>query len=956
MPLVDLDTLNPDLGTPFTPLRDAAPETEDAPRPGFVDTLAAAFRQDNSLVSLATSPVDSLNSDAGENFGIPNSYNAWNDVKGTPYEAHWESFLSSRTPAYTAALKARIDQENDDRRTLAAAGLGGVFASMGASILDPTILIPVGGELRVAANGGFAVSRSALSAARAGLIGSAATEAILQGTQETRPLTDSLVTIGTSTVLAGLLGAGTAAFFTHAEEKAAGKALAGLIDGDTGGPLTFAPSNPHAPGGVGAEAVDMFSIDDLTIRGEGVSRAARTTTAVSPLLDANFSPVARVRQTIQELFEPSLYQKMHARGDSLGPAVESARTARFNSMIGQSTRGHNDLFSNMKKAGINMSRDDFNAAVARAMRNGDEGENEFVSQAADMWRKRVTDPLFADREAVGLKGDAIGANTAESYFPRWWRRKEVEAREFEWKERVATSMEPQLRADYDASVEALAGRGQKIDQKIAELRMSPEERAAALTEMKTQGEALDAANPDSVDRVSTINDLRREAKAAKDAGDGAKARAAEAEIRRLKDEGGDDYRTYIRARGELRARYKRVDTGIAGLSDRANKVLQSIADTEEKNLRSLQRLIQKGRKLEREAARLDPDKLADRISELRTQFMDLAERADKAVEKQRAALEAMAEKAAKDPTAAGDLDAAAKARIEREIAAQETRSERMTAIANRLEAAESVDPETALAELKRGVDDLVQEASGTSLARGGKVARLQDRLRALDPKQIEAKTKAFEDVKRRAERAHNERWATRLDVNGAEPSFTEMARDIADQAFDTITGKQYGAANTVPDGVAPLIRGPLKGRTLPVRDNDFTDFLENDVEEVMRRHARTSLGDIELARKYDGDPTMKAVFDNLKNDYRDLRERINAAPDDATARQIMKASVGYDVAKTKAKAITYLNAQEKIDKKHIEAGRDMNRGLYQAAESASLAGRAARSLTMFNFIRRWAAR
>ena len=855
MPLVDLDTLDPDLGTPFAPLRGAAPAEPDAPRPGFVDTVTAAFRQDNTLVSTA----QFLQDITGWGDDYDRNYSAWNEIKGTPYEDHWSAFTASNSAAETAMLRERIDRENDDRRTLAAAGLGGTFASMAAGIIDPTVLIPVGGELRVAANGGFSVSRSALSAARAGLIGSAATEAILQGTQETRPLTDSLVTIGTSTVLAGLLGAGTAAFFTHAEEKAAGKALAGLIDGDTGPTPTFAPSNPHAPGGVGAEAVDMFGIDDLTIRGDGVSRAARTTTAISPLLDANFSPIARVRQTIQELFEGSLYQKMHARGESLGPAVESARTARFNAVIGQATRGHVDLFSNMKKAGLNMSREDFNEAVARAMRNGDEGENEFVSQAADMWRKRVTDPLFADREAVGLKGDAIGADTAESYFPRWWRRKEVEAREFEWKERVAASMEPQLRADYDASVEALAGRGQKIDQKIAELRMSPEERAAALTEMKAQGQALDAANPDSVDRVSTINDLRRAAKAARDAGDGAKARAAEAEIQRLKDEGGDDYRTYIRARGELRARYKRVDTGIAGLSDRANKVLQSIADTEEKNLRSLQRLIQKGRKLEREAARLDPDKLADRISELRTQFMDLAERADKAVEKQRAALEAMAEKAAKDPTAAGDLDAAAKARIEREIAAQETRSERMTAIANRLEAAENIDPLLAQIELKRGVDDLVMETSGTSMGRGAKAARLQDRLRSLDPKQIEAKTKAFEDVKKRAERAHNERWATRLDV-GAEPSFNEMARDIADQAFDTITGKQYGAANTVPDGVAPLIRGPLKGRTLPVRDNDFTDFLENDVEEVMRRHARTSLGDIELARKYDGDPTMKAVL------------------------------------------------------------------------------------------------
>lgn len=938
MPLVSLDSLDPDLGTPFAPLRDAAPAEPDVARPGFVDTVAAAFRQDNTLVSTA----QFLQDITGFGDDYDRNYSAWDEIKGTPYEDHWSAFVSSNSAAETAMLRERIDRENDDRRTLAAAGLGGVFASMGASILDPSILIPVGGQLKASASGGFSLTRSALSAARAGLVGSAATEAILQGTQETRPLTDSLVTIGTSTVLSGLLGAGSAAFFTRAEEKAAGRALARLIDdGGEGG----------APGSVGAAAVNDLTTADLSVAGGAANSVAEATRFISPNQRANFRASARARQFTQELSENTLYQDMHAAGRSTGAAVETAARSRVNSLMLQGMQAHNDLFSNMKKAGINMSRQEFEEAVGRAMRRGDTGDNDFVSQAAQAWRKRVFDPFKDEAIDMGLLPPDVSTDTAASYFSRLWNKERLTAQEPEFKQRVTDYYENIVRQDYEGSVESLAKRQARLEQEIADLRMTPDERVETLNRLKAAGKALDEANPEVVDRVSLINDLRRYAKAADEAGNTNGAKIARDQIAVLEAEGGDALKNYKAERRKLRSRFKRVDLNYAGMTERADKILTAIDDVEERNLRSLSRVVQKGRKLEREMARLTPKALASRIEDLRMSFTKLADEAKGAVDRAGKALYDNAGKAQKNPDGAEAFDAATKAKIEKEIARQQARADRLESIALRLETAENFDPAMTMVELKKSVDDLVMEASHTSLERGGKIERLKERLSRLDPKLIDERVKALEAAHKRLGLEHNGRWATKMDVDSASPSFRQAAREIADDVFDKLTGRNHGDnASANPEYMTPISRGPMKDRTFNVPDELIEDFLEDNALTVAERYSRTMASEIELTRRF-GRADMRDQLDEIKFDYDRIRQQINSAADDAEARKILKGIVGRDVPKTREAMLKFLRDDEKGAVHDLMGVRDLIRGTYKATENASNYGRTVRGLMAFNYVR-----
>lgn len=63
-------------------------------------------------------------------------------------------------------------------------------------------------------------------------------------------------------------------------------------------------------------------------------------------------------------------------------------------------------------------------------------------------------------------------------------------------------------------------------------------------------------------------------------------------------------------------------------------------------------------------------------------------------------------------------------------------------------------------------------------------------------------------------------------------------------------------------------------RTLDVPDNLLEDFLENDVEGVLRHYVRTMSADIELTRSF-GNIDMKEILDEIEANY---RARIDAAP------------------------------------------------------------------------------
>lgn len=562
MPLVSDKTVLPALTLPIgaVPLPEDIQPEKSGPSPGILETIGTAFRSENTVGSWVRREYNG--------WGITNeadpNYSAWNEIKGTPYEDHWKSFVASNNPRYTQFLKTQIDKEEEDRRTLAAAGWGGTAAGMVAGVLDPTLLIPVGGEVALAGKGAWRLGRGALTGARIAGTSVAIQEGLLHASQETRTLEESGYAIGGSIILGGLLGGG-ASMLSRSEQLAAQDALERLHQ---------MPS--PVPGSAGAAAVERASIGDLSVAGDVTSRVAEATKMISPNLRANFRASPAARQFSQELAENTLYQNMHGEGRTLGAAVETEARMTFNSRLADAVQAHDDIFSEMKKSGLNMTRQDFDEAIGRAMRRGDTGDNDFVSRAAKAWRERVFDPFKNEAIDHGLLPADVSVDTADSYFSRAWNKDRLTAQEPEFKQKVADYYSGRLAGDYAESSRVLSERQAALDQEVADLRMSPEDRAKALGDLEQRGEMLDAANADQIEQVSKINELRRTAKAARDAGDTRGEAAARAEIKRVQETGGTKLADYLKERGKLRSRAKKVDLNYAGLAERTDQVQASI--------------------------------------------------------------------------------------------------------------------------------------------------------------------------------------------------------------------------------------------------------------------------------------------------------------------------------------------------------------------------------------------
>src|SRR5438128_7123197 len=144
MPIVNRQT-EPLLSVPTGML----PEPVKPEEPSTGSIFGAAFEQNNLVGSFLTN----MSNVGGVDNKVDPTYNAWDEIKGTPYEDQWHVFATSNNSRYTGALKTQIDQENRNNRTLAAGGWTSTFANLSAGVLDPTILIPVGGEIATGAQG-----------------------------------------------------------------------------------------------------------------------------------------------------------------------------------------------------------------------------------------------------------------------------------------------------------------------------------------------------------------------------------------------------------------------------------------------------------------------------------------------------------------------------------------------------------------------------------------------------------------------------------------------------------------------------------------------------------------------------------------------------------------------------------------------------------------------------------
>jgi hypothetical protein len=915
MPLVDAVQVEPALLNPLgsSPLPDDE-EQKAGVSPGIAETLGAAFRTENTLGSAAVRAYDS----AGVHNQLEPGYSAWDDIKGTPYEDHWQNFVESNNRGYSDFIKREIDRETADRRTLAAAGGGGIAASLLAGVVDPTILIPVGGEIALAGKGVWRFGRGAMVGARAAAVGTAAQEGVLQATQELRTPEESAMAIGSSIVLGGLVGGSVAGLMSRPEQLAAESALERIH--------TDAMNAQPAPASAGAAAVKPITTEDLTVAGRVANKVASTTRMISPNLRANFRAAPSARQFSQELAENTLYQGMHGEGRTLGAAVETEARSIYNARMFDAVSAHNDIFSEMKKTpGIDMSRADFEEAIGKALRRGDVGENDFVSRAAKAWRERVFDPWKNEAIDAGLLPPDVSVTTADSYFSRMYSRERMNAQEPDFKAKVAAFYEGKIADDYAEGVRTFQERQQALDQEAADLRMAPEDRVKTLHSLEQEGDKLDLANADAVDQVSRINELRQVAQAASNSGDVIAEKAARDEIAAIRAKGGTRLADYLKARGKLRSRHRKVDLNYEGMRARADAIQDSLLSLQEANVKGISRLVSRGRTLEKEAQRLDPEKLQSKLADLRSSFYSIVTRSEKAAERLGRSLDKLG---VDDPKAA--------ARIEKARMAEVNRNLELNSIARRLEAAEALDPHAGLAEIKASIDDLVRQVSDVTLARGEKAQRLQARLARLDPKQLDARVTEIAALKAKIERDFYDRWEIKrlgegVDPHapGVRPDFKVHANDIANDVFDKITGRgATSSESATPEYMTPLARGPMKDRTFNVPDLLIEDYLEHNVRSVAERYGRAMAADTELTKRF-GRADMRDQIASIRDEYRTLREAPGLSEKDLKA----------------------LGDDETGAIRDLEAMRDLIRGTYKANENSSNYGRLVRSLMAFNYLR-----
>src|SRR5262245_40601589 len=506
---------------------------EPAP-PSEGDPFAAAFRLENSVVSMVQAIRNS-----GPMKRDPD-HNPIEFIRDTPYFDNYASrFAASGSEAETRSIMRKIDQEENDRRTIEASGASGVVWSFLAGTLDPTIALPSG----VAVKGvkeGIQFGRAAFRTAGAAAIQQATQEALLQSTQETRSATESALNVGSAAILGGLIGGvATSLLAREGRFQAAVEALdrdRRRMDEHAGNPEVPLPAGAErepiaAPGGAvavpaGAAAADVRQLE-LFPTGVGLeklrdnpmarnlnspalaTRRATADLAESPLRfvegEAGITPVLGGGPALDRIARLAMNQTKTAVGDELDRLWTDLR---FNGDKAPWFARARDRLGMLANDEALPNFEQFKSMVSEAMINGDRHDIPQVQQAAQFVRAKVFEPWKQRAIQAGLLPEDVGVVTADSYFQRVYNKQVIAARRPEFVNIVTDWLKSDQRAKLDAQGRLQAYRGglDVAEQQSKKLALQIETRQAALAELEAQAEEITRVNKQAFQRSTALRE------------------------------------------------------------------------------------------------------------------------------------------------------------------------------------------------------------------------------------------------------------------------------------------------------------------------------------------------------------------------------------------------------------------------------------------------------------------
>lgn len=931
--------------------------------PSFLSQFTAGFSRQNEIVSFFS------RKDTGVDNGLDPKYDAWTDIKGTQFEPYWETFATANNQRYADALKQQLLMERQTTQTLEASGFVGTIGEIVGGLASPLTFVPGAGLLR-SVQGGYKVATSALRTGASAAVMTAAQEGLLQRAQETRTVGESVEAIGFSFVLGGLLGGGIAGLLNKGEVARAERGfnqLNRMLD--------------DGPKGLGADADNTiaYTRGDLQAAGRLTSAMLDTIHQVNPGTRLNTNPIPAFRQMGQELTETPTYTNMNMGGDSLGPAVETLIRMNVSARMAEAVTESDKAFKEMKKAGIKMSQGDFEDAVGRAMRRGDIDPNPHVQRAAQAYRTKIAEPFKNEAIQLGLLPADVTPAGAMSYFSRAYNRKMLIANEFQFKDRIRPDVEAMVQKGYEDSVARSNLKIRELEQDIKELGLEGTARTDALADIEAAMQRADMEHPEAAAAREGLKELRAQASKLKKEGKIEEADQARRLANELSERTKEARKVYSEAVRPLRRSQKNIERSAGAMVEEADKIRGQLIDLEESNLRSLQRLVSRGRAVEKEVGRLDRIDLQGKIDGLKESFSDLGVKFDKSAEQTRGIIEKMkadAEQALKDRRLAQyspegtfkaiqemnkvDVEAAAKRRamidkLEKIEEQQKARAARMNAITQRLDETESIDLVEMRNAIKQATDELVVEINATTSRRSERMLRLMEKLQEVDPAKVKGVQALRQGQIDRVKGRFFEKWeGVNATLEGGQPALKGVVDDIVNDFFEKVSGRdKFGDHSNLPEYATSVTKGPMKDRTVWIREELIEDFLENNVRQVMERYARTMAAEVELTQRF-GSAKMEEIFGNegtVRTQAKKMRDEIDAAQTVAEIKEITGKGFGKDLVKAKQDALTYINNQLEEGLIDGQSLRDILRRSYKAEAQSSNWGRIVKAANMVNYIR-----
>lgn len=925
--------------------------------------VAAAFRQDNVVGSLMSRKDMGVDNTDDRTFD-PVAYVKEHNLAG--YEDSFMGVLNSRK---ADAIKSQIEMEQRDRETLQAAGWAGTLAQIAAGVFDAPTLIPGTVAIR-GAKGAWSIGRSVLMAGASAAAAQAVTEGFLQASQQTRTAEESYLNIGAAVIMGSLLGGGVAAVLGKNERIAAEKALANISDIQSGAkPNEFVPAHildQRTPASGGAAVTDgAFFVDpvqkartrgELAVEGTAASKVTEATSWLNPVLRATQRYAASARQVGNVLYENTIYRAMHSAGETTGVSVEAATRTRVTALQAEANAAAEAAYEEMwagnsgffEKYGQRywgrMSRDDFYSEVGRAMRNNDVSDNQFVSRAAQGYRK-LFDDFTKDALKLGLleEGD-LDVKTAASYFSRVYNRDRLLASEPEFLDTIGKHFADRMAQAYDVEAAEVRAAQGRYRQRMEDVGLAGQERAARIDQLTNEGKTLDQQFAHLSDLVDELTDARGRVRV----GDGPSREAAKEDVRRILAQGGEQLQEYLARRADLRGRMRNLtERNPDAQAAKFERLAERIDEVQGQVERSLTAF---GRRAKNLLNKIEADPVAKAESKIVLVEKE-AMRVQQLIERVQDRLARVAERGGGIEQAASALD---------RLKAQEQRLAGLVEKLAERDAGRGA-AEALVAEIEGVLKNATEAAAETNIRRGERVARLKERAAKVSPEEVKARAEAqrnqFAKVLEDVENRFNAKWGPRraigLEKNEAY-DFEAAGKAAAKEIYDKLTGKGQ-QRDDLPTFITKVTSGPLKDRTFMVPDELLVGkgWLKDDVREVANRYSRAMAGEIELTRRF-GRADMRDQLEQIAQEYSDLRTAVDGAQSVTEINKLLgrnKYRESLDVNKVKLDAQKLLAQDEASAITDTKAGRDLIRGTYNQGVNNTNFASVSRSLMHFNYLR-----